>query len=108
MTAQTDELAKLFAGLSPKGKAAVLARIAHMETIHVRAAYHNAQPDVDAMVRSNELIHRLSGYSLRVLSQPVEPDQDRSMIDMILASISPARQQAVAELNAWMQEATAL
>lgn len=50
-------------GLSPKGKAAVLARVIYMETIHVRAAQRAAERGIGAMITSNEMIHRVSGIA---------------------------------------------
>jgi hypothetical protein len=65
---QPQELAGIFTTLTPNGKATVLARIAHEQTIHARAAYINyatdpAGVDATALRRSNELIHRLCGRS---------------------------------------------
>jgi len=100
-----DDLENVFIGLRSVEKAAFLARVAHLETIHVRSAYHQTTPDVDAMIRSNELIHRVCGYIVKVLNSIVDVDEDRSVVAMILEAVGSRGQHSADELTSWLRQA---
>ncbi len=101
----SDDAARTFTTLSPNGKATFLTRVAHVQTIHARAAYldyANDPTDVDAAAlrRSNEFIHKLCGYSLQCLRGNTTAEQDASFVAMILDSGYP-----VDDLSRWLAEA---
>jgi hypothetical protein len=102
---EDDQISTAFSGLTGKGKAIFLARVAHMETIRVRDLYHRSPPDPAAMFQSSELIHRLCGYAMQVLTRDTEQDQDRSVVRMILAAVEPRGAPSTAELLDWIQQA---
>ncbi len=64
-----NELANAFSGLTRIGKAHFLARLAHEQTIHARSRYADDPMDAQSLWQSNELVHRLCGYTMQVLSQ---------------------------------------
>jgi hypothetical protein len=81
---QGIELARAFTALRGVSKALVLAHLTHEQTIHARASYVRGSVDVSALKRSNELIHRLAGYTMQVLLGETKPEQDASFLAMIL------------------------
>src|SRR5690348_12361374 len=88
-----------FEGLSREGKARVLARLIHMETIHVRSAHLDDPTDANSLYGSSEFMHRLSGYILAALG-PGDIDAP-NMIDSILTSVRPRGQYYVDKLEEW-------
>ena len=81
-----NDLIEIFSALSPNQKAAFLARVAHDATVSARIAYSDDydHPDGIRLRRSNEFVHRVTGYITHVLNQTEMPGQDASVITMIV------------------------
>jgi hypothetical protein len=95
-----------FSQLSTMGKARVLARLIHAETIHARDAYIVGS-DAVAGVRlrdRNETVHRLSGVLKAVLGERMSADHHDYMVSLIelIAAGSERRRE---ELMRWIAEA---
>ena len=101
MTVHDAELARRFSGLGRTGKAEFLSRVAHGQTIRARESYAEQYDDAAALAVSNELVHRLVGYIVQVLTRDTEADQDASVIQMIIefANYDPGR------YSLWLDEA---
>ena len=95
-----------FASLSTAGKAFVLARLIHAETVHARDAYVPGEAAADGvrLRKHNETVHRLSGVLKAVLSKRVSADHHDYMVELIelITSGSPNRRE---QLERWMTEA---
>lgn len=97
-----DELHTSFAALPADSQASVLARLIHMETIHVRSAHLDDPSDTKRLYASSEFIHRLSGFILAVLKADSPPAREKGMIDTILRSLEPRGQLHVDRLADWI------
>ncbi len=88
------------------GKAKVLARLIHAETIHARDAYTVNSDEADGirLRERNETVHRLSGFLRAVLGERMSAPHDASMVGLIepIASRSQHRRE---ELARWIAEA---
>ncbi len=88
------------------GKAKVLARLIHAETIHARDAYtvNSDEGDGIRLRERNETVHRLSGVLKAVLGEHMSSDHDDYMVGLIelIASRSQHRRE---ELARWIAEA---
>src|SRR5690242_18826436 len=102
MEDRLSDLTARFTNLSPSGKARFLARIAHNETIHARAAYYSDPRNIDAMFRYNEFIHRLCGYIMAVSGKETSTDPVL-MMEHIHSVISPRGDKALHDLILWLQ-----
>ena len=95
-----------FSQLSTMGKARVLARLIHAETIHARDAYVVGSDAADGIrLRArNETVHRLSGVLKAVLDERMSADHHDYMVGLIelIVSGSPRRRD---ELMRWVAEA---
>ncbi len=91
-----------FAALPAYGQARVLARLIHMETIHVRSAHLDDPNDTGSLYASSEFIHRLSGFLLAVLNPDSPAERDARMIDTILRSVEPRGQFYTGRLAEWI------
>jgi hypothetical protein len=98
----TADLYTSFAALPADNQAKVLARLIHMETIHVRSAHLDDPNDAKSLYASSEFIHRLSGFILVVLNADSPPGREVGMIDTILRSVEPRRQFYVDRLGEWI------
>lgn len=101
-----DDLHTSFAGLPADSQARVLARLIHMETIHVRSAHLDDPSDTKSLYASSEFIHRLSGYVLAVLNADSSPGRETGMINTILRSVEPRGQFYVNRLAEWITAET--
>jgi hypothetical protein len=95
-----------FARLSTTGKALVLARLIHAETVYARDAYtadYDA-PDAVRLREHNETVHRLSGALMAVLSERVSATHYDSIVGLVelVVSSSPRRRE---EFERWIAEA---
>jgi len=97
-----DELHTSFAALPAESQARVLARLIHMETIHVRSAHLDDPSDTKSLYASSEFIHRLSGFVLAVLNADSPPGRETGMIKTILRSVEPRGQFYVDRLAEWI------
>jgi hypothetical protein len=72
--------------LDRTGKAIFLLRVVHEQTVRARAAYVVGGDGGDAKLlrRSNELVHRLCGYTVELLAGRTRPDEDASVMMAIL------------------------
>jgi hypothetical protein len=95
-----------FASLSFDSQARVLARLIHMETIHVRSAHLDDPSDTKSLYASSEFIHRLSGFILAVLNADSPPGREAGMINTILRSVEPRGQFYVDRLDEWIAAET--
>jgi hypothetical protein len=95
-----------FSRLSTIGKAMVLARLIHAETIHARDAYtaNYDAPDGLRLRERNETVHRLSGVLMAVLGERMSAAHHDYMMDLIelIVARSPYRRD---ELMRWIAEA---
>jgi hypothetical protein len=98
----TTDPYKSFAALPADGQARVLARLIHMETIHVRSAHLDDPNDTRSLYASSEFIHRLSGFILAVLNTDSPSGREAGMIDTILRSVQPRGQFYVDRLGEWI------
>jgi hypothetical protein len=91
-----------FKSLDRTGKAMFLMRVAHMQTIHARDSYvvGGEGGDAIALRRSNEMLHRLCGHTLGILTGKTDPDGDASFLAMILDGYDYAPDQ----LWAWLRD----
>ena len=95
-----------FSQLSTMGKAKVLARLIHAETIHARDAY-TADYDASDGIRlreRNETAHRLSGFLVAVLGERMSADHHASMVGLIELIVSRSSHRRE-ELDRWIAEA---
>ena len=97
-----DEIHTSFAALAPDSQARVLARLIHMETIHVRSAHLDDPSDTKRLYASSEFIHRLSGFVLGVLNANSPPGREKGMINTIMRSVEPRGQFYVERLVEWI------
>jgi hypothetical protein len=97
---EVETLAAAFSALPCIEKGMFLARVAHMQTIHARAVHADNPADAQELWRLNELIHRLCGYAMQVLSRDTDTKQDASVTSMIVNNgrISPD------ELWRWLRD----
>jgi hypothetical protein len=98
--------ADAFSQLSTVGKARVLARLIHAETIHARDAYIVGSDAADG-VRSrarNETVHRLSGVLKAVLSERMSANHHDYMVGLI-ELIAGSSQHRREDLARWIVEA---
>jgi hypothetical protein len=95
-----------FASLSTAGKALVLARLIHAETVHARDAYVPGEAAADGvrLRKHNETVHRLSGSLTALPGERVSATHSDSIVGMVelVASSSPRRRE---EFERWMAEA---
>jgi hypothetical protein len=101
-----DDLHTSFAALPADSQARVLARLIHMETIHVRSAHLDDPSDTTSLYASSEFIHRLSGFVLGVLNADSPPGREKGMIDTILRSVEPRGQFYLNRLAEWITAET--
>lgn len=88
------------------GKARVLARLIHAETIHARDAYtadYDA-PDGIRLRERNETVHRLSGVLMAVLGVRMSVDHHDYMVGLIELIVSGSQHRRE-ELARWVAEA---
>jgi hypothetical protein len=87
-----DRLTEAFSALAPSQKAMFLARVAHMATIDARNSYVTDMkhpnrdydhPDAIILRDANNFVHRVAGYTMRVLTKSEMEGQDSSVIEMI-------------------------
>lgn len=98
----TSDLHAGFAALEPTGKARVLARLIHMETILVRDAHIIDPHDCERLYASSEFMHRLSGFIVGVLDPDSPEGREKGMIDTVLRSIQPRGVYYVDKLAGWI------
>ena len=102
----SNDIRNAFSQLSTIGKAKVLARLIHAETIHARDAYITNSDAADGirLRKHNETVHHLSGRLMALLRERVSAAQDDYIVGMIelIASSSPRRHE---ELERWIAEA---
>ena len=87
-----------FSQLSTVGKAMVLARLIHAQTIHARDAYtadYDA-PDGIRLRERNETVHRLSGVLMAVLGERMSADHHDYMVGLIELIVSGSQRRRVA------------
>lgn len=97
-------VSKKFLEIASHNKASLLARIIHMETVYIRSSYHKEVPDLLSIFESSELIHRLSGYIMRLLDGDSSSAQDISVIDMITMDAERRGGKRMENLNSWIEE----
>jgi hypothetical protein len=102
LEAFTNEVSLAFSGLSRTAKAKFLARVAHMETIHVRAAYLDDPSDAQSLYRSSEFIHRLCGCIMHVLSQDTDASYAMSVASLIAEGTGERGEQTQAKMLSWL------
>lgn len=97
----------VFLTLPKVGKADVLARVAHWETIRARDVYvqRNGQIDGDILRHYNEYVHHIAGHISAVLRGRTTADQDISFIYMIIEVSVLRGQEELERLAAWLREA---
>src|SRR3989344_4116930 len=98
----TADLYTSFAAIPADSRARVLARLIHMETIHVRSAHLDDPNDTKSLYASSEFMHRLSGFILAVLNTDSPPGREAGMMDTILRSVEPRGQFYVDRLGEWI------
>jgi hypothetical protein len=77
-----ESLETRFAAVHYTRQAALLARLIHMETVHVRAAYRDNPTDGAGLYASSEFIHHLSGIIMVILY-----DDHRLDVPLLIAAI---------------------
>jgi hypothetical protein len=102
LEAFTNEVSLAFSGLSRTAKAKFLARVAHMETIHVRAAYLDNPNNAESLYRSSEFVHRLCGCIMHVLSQDTDAGYAMSVASLIGEGTAERGEQAHAKILSWL------
>ncbi|RYG16138.1 hypothetical protein EON82_25375 [bacterium] len=98
----TADLYTSFTILPADSQARVLARLIHMETIHVRSAHLDDPNDTKSLYASSEFMHRLSGFILAVLNTDSPAGREAGMIDTILRSVEPRGQFYVDRIGEWI------
>ncbi|MBG7615069.1 hypothetical protein IWC96_07200 [Brevundimonas sp. BAL450] len=98
----SSDLYTAFAALPADSQARVLARLIHMETIHVRSAHLDDPTDTKNLYASSEFTHRLSGFILAVLNTDSPAEREAGMIATILRSVEPRGQFYVDRLGEWI------
>jgi hypothetical protein len=95
-----------FASLSTTGKALVLARLIHAETVHARDAYVPGEDAADGvrLRKHNETVHRLCGSLTALLGDRVSATHSDSIVGLVelVVSSSPRRRE---EFERWIVEA---
>ena len=76
------KITETFLALTRTGKAEVMASVANRETVGGRGAYLRWDGPVDGQLlrRSNESLHRLTGYIVAVPDGRTTPDYDASFV----------------------------
>jgi hypothetical protein len=94
------------ARLSTAGKALVLARLIHAETVHARDAYVPGEDAADGarLRKHNETVHRLSGSLTALLGERASAPHYDAIVGSVelVASRSPRRRE---EFERWIAEA---
>lgn len=95
-----------FARLPTTGKALVLARLIHAETVHARDAYVPGEDAADGvrLREHNETVHRLSGVLKAVLGERMSADHHDYMVGLIELIVSGSQRRRE-ELARWIAEA---
>jgi hypothetical protein len=106
-TAVPTNIRDTFSQLSTLGKAKVLARLIHAETVHARDAYtsNDDAPDGIRLRERNETVHRLSGVLMAVLGERMSADHHDHMVGLIELVVSGS-QRRHEELARWVAEAS--
>jgi hypothetical protein len=102
MEAFINDFTMAFSALSTAAKAIYLARVAHMETIHVRAAYLDNPNDAAALYRSSEFVHRLCGCIMHVLSHETDASYARSLAALIAEGTGQRGERTLAKMLDWL------
>jgi len=102
----SSDIRNAFSQLSMVGKAKVLARLIHAETVHARDAYtaNYDAPDGIRLRERNENVHRLSGFLMAVPGERMSADHHDSMVGLIELIVSRS-QHWREELARWIAEA---
>ncbi len=103
MEAFTNDFTSAFSALSTAAKARYLARVAQMETIHVRAAYLDNPDDAAALYCSSEFVHRLCGCIMHVLSHETDASYARSVAVLIAEGTGQRGERALAKMLEWLR-----
>ena len=101
-----NEIRNAFSQLSTMGKAKVLARLVHAETIHARDAYiaNSDAADGIRLRERNETVHRLSGVLKAVLGERMSADHHDYMVGLIELIVARSQHRRD-ELVRWIAEA---
>jgi len=98
-----ESLEARFATLTYTRQAALLARLIHTETVHVRGAYDEDPADAASLYASSEFIHHLSGVVMAILH-----DHDRLdvplLIAMITATLEPRGGRQLDQFCEWVEQ----
>jgi len=89
--------------LAPDHRAVVLLKIIQIETIYVRELYYRDLPDHHGMFQISELIHRISGYLIRLTEGAVTNDETQSMVSMVVKYLEIRDEKYHRLLNSWIQ-----
>ena len=101
-----ERLAAEFNALRYTAQAKVLARLIHMETVHVRVAFYDDPSDGAALYRSSEFVHRLSGIIMVIIDDHKALDVPL-LISLIISGLEPRGRRGLDQLCDWVsQEAT--
>lgn len=96
-----SRLPELFAELSTCGRARVLAKVAHMETIHARGVY-NTNAESVGLQYSNEFVHKLVGHIAIVLAGQSTAKTDASFMNMVLENVARRGATESERLGQWI------
>lgn len=101
-----SDIRACFARLPTTGKALVLARLIHADTVHARDAYVPGEDAADGvrLREHNESVHRLSGVLMAVLGERMSADHHDYMVGLIELIVSPSQRRRE-ELARWIAEA---
>jgi hypothetical protein len=105
MDASHADIAAQFHRLSRTQKTYVLARIGHLETVHLREVIAFHPEYQDALHRINNSVHRLSGYTMTVLTTEHDEERDLSFMTMVLLEFEKRHPHSVKEVAAWIADA---
>jgi hypothetical protein len=101
-----EGLAAEFNALHYSAQAKLLARLIHMETVYVRAAFDEDPSDGAALYRSSEFVHRLSGIIMVIIDDHEALDVPL-LIGLIIHGLEPRGRRCLDQLCEWVsQEAT--
>lgn len=98
-----ESLQARFAAVHYTRQAALLARLIHVETVYVRAAYNNDPTDGSSLYTSSEFIHRLSGIIMVILDGDDRLDVPL-LIGMIIGELGPRGRGQLDQFCEWVSQ----